>query len=76
MDGYTVTLRDGRKLGFCDYGEPDGIPMFLFHGTPGSRIMPGLENATWIEEFGLRVITPERPGVGLSDPAPGRTIAD
>lgn len=76
MDGYTMSLKDGRKLGFCEYGEPDGIPMFLFHGTPGSRIMTGLDKAAWLKEYGLRVITPERPGFGLSDPSPGRTISD
>jgi len=76
MDGYTMELHDGRKLGFCEYGKPDGIPLMLFHGTPGSRIMPWLERAAWIKEFRLRVITPERPGFGLSDPAPGRTISD
>lgn len=76
MEGYTITLQDGRKLGFCDYGKPDGIPLMLFHGTPGSRVMPWLAKAAWVDEFGLRVITPERPGFGLSDPAPGRTIAD
>jgi pimeloyl-ACP methyl ester carboxylesterase len=76
MDGYTITLNDGRKLGFCEYGNPDGIPLMLFHGTPGSRLMPRLEKAAWIKEFNLRVITPERPGFGLSDPAPGRSISD
>lgn len=76
MEGHTLTLHDGRKLGFCDYGRPDGIPLMLFHGTPGSRIMPGLDEVPWLDEYQLRVITPERPGFGLSDPAPGRTIAD
>ncbi len=76
MEGYTITLKDGRNLGYGEYGNPDGIPLMLFHGTPGCRIMASLEKAEWIEEFGLRVITPERPGFGLSDPAPGRTLAD
>lgn len=76
MEGYTITLHDGRKLGFGDYGRPDGIPLMLFHGTPGSRIMSWLDKAGWVEEYGFRVITPERPGFGLSDPAPGRTVAD
>lgn len=38
--------------------------------------MSGLNKAAWIEEYGFRVITPERPGYGLSDPVRGRTIAD
>lgn len=76
MEGETIRLKDGRQLGYCDYGKPDGIPLMLFHGTPGARLMPSLETAAWIDELGLRVITPERPGFGVSDPAPGRSIAD
>jgi pimeloyl-ACP methyl ester carboxylesterase len=70
-----ITLRDGRQLGFAEYGKPDGIPLMLFHGTPGSRLLPQLEQAEWVQQQGFRVVTPERPGYGLSDPAPGRTIA-
>ncbi len=76
MEGDTITLNDGRKLGFCEYGKPDGIPLMLFHGTPGSRLLSFLEKAEWVERLGFRVLTPERPGYGLSDPAPGHTIGD
>lgn len=76
MEGHKIELHDGRHLGFCEYGDPDGIPLMLFHGTPGSRLFRRLESAAWVQEFGMRVITPERPGFGLSDPAPGRTISD
>ena len=71
-----MKLHDGRNLGFSDYGKPGDVPLLLFHGTPGSRIFKRFENASWIEKFGMRVITPERPGFGLSDPAPRRTISD
>ena len=76
MQDNTIKLKDGRHLGFSDYGKPDGIPLFLFHGTPGSRVFKRFENASWIKKYGMRVITPERPGYGLSDPAPERTIKD
>lgn len=75
MQDNTMKLSDGRTLGFSDYGKLNGIPIFLFHGTPGSRIM-GLENELLIDKFGIRVIAPERPGYGLSDPKPERTIED
>jgi pimeloyl-ACP methyl ester carboxylesterase len=75
-DSQRITLRDGRQLGFAEYGKPDGIPLMLFHGTPGSRLLPRLEQAAWVQRFGFRVLTPERPGYGLSDPAPGHTISD
>lgn len=71
-----ITLRDGRQLGFAEYGPHDGIPLMLFHGTPGSRQMSFLERAEWPRELGFRVLTPERPGLGLSDPAPRYTIGD
>jgi pimeloyl-ACP methyl ester carboxylesterase len=76
MQDNIVKLHDGRNLGFSEYGKPEGIPLLLFHGTPGSRIFKRFENASWIEKFGLRIIAPERPGYGLSDPAPRRTIGD
>lgn len=75
MQDNTIKLNDGRMLGFSDYGKPDGIPIFLFHGTPGSRIF-GLENEPLIDRYGIRVIAPERPGYGLSDPKPERKIKD
>ena len=71
----TLTLKDGRKLGYAEYGMPHGFPIMLFHGTPGCR--------RWFREddkvafaLGLRLIALDRPGFGLSDPKPGRTILD
>ena len=76
MKDNVIKLHDGRKLGFAEYGKPDGIPLLLFHGTPGCRILTELETASWIIENGIRVIVPDRPGYGSSDPAPKRTISD
>lgn len=75
MQDETMLLRDGRVLGFSDYGKPTATPILLFHGTPGSRIC-GLEDWPLLEQYGIRVIAPERPGYGLSDPNPGRKIID
>ena len=33
-----VILKDGRMLGFAEYGEPGGEPVLEFHGVPGSRL--------------------------------------
>lgn len=76
MQNNTIKLHDERNLGFSEYGNPEGIPLFLFHGTPGSRVFEQFENVPWIKEFGLHIITPERPGFGLSDPAPSREIKE
>jgi pimeloyl-ACP methyl ester carboxylesterase len=73
----TMKLYDGRNLGFSESGKPDGIPLLLFHGTPGSRkIIKQSKGESWTEKFGIRLIVPERPGYGLSDPEPERTIKD
>jgi len=74
MEDNTIKLEDGRNLGFSEYGERGGIPLMLLHGTPGCRIFKWLEVSPWATQFGFHVIVPERPGYGLSDPAPDRTI--
>jgi pimeloyl-ACP methyl ester carboxylesterase len=71
----TLLLGDGRHLGYAQYGQPDGEPLFYFHGHPGSRLEARLAH-TAAAAAGLRVIALDRPGYGLSDPRPGRTIAD
>ncbi|MEM1242624.1 MAG: hypothetical protein AAGI45_22565, partial [Cyanobacteria bacterium P01_H01_bin.26] len=32
------TLQDGRQLAYECVGEPNGRPVFFFHGSPGSRL--------------------------------------
>ncbi len=71
----TVTLRDGRSLGYAEYGDPKGKPAFHFHGHPGSRLEGKLfaEAAT---KAGVRLIGIDRPGMGLSDFEPSRNLLD
>jgi pimeloyl-ACP methyl ester carboxylesterase len=64
----TVTLSDGRRLGFAEYGDPEGRPVFWFHGTPGARRQVPLEARRVAAERGVRLIAVERPGVGASTP--------
>ncbi|KAI4650656.1 hypothetical protein J4E93_003013 [Alternaria ventricosa] len=71
----TLTLPDGRKLGYAQYGSPTGHTIFYHHGLPGSRI----EAASYKHialELGLRIIAVDRPGIGLSTPHPQRTLLD
>jgi len=70
----TIELRDGRSLAFCEWGDLQGTPVILFHGTPASRLFCPDEEAT--EAAGVRLITIDRPGYGRSDPRPGRTLLD
>ena len=68
-------LNDGRALGFQLLGDPNGKPLFLFHGTPGSRLCLSADDPI-ANIPGLRLILPERPGYGLSTEQPDRTIPD
>jgi pimeloyl-ACP methyl ester carboxylesterase len=74
MADHIVRLPDGRRVGVVSHGDPDGRPLFLYHGTPASRL--GHESADApARERGIRVLCPDRPGIGRSDPLPGRTLA-
>jgi pimeloyl-ACP methyl ester carboxylesterase len=70
-----ILLRDGRKLGYAEYGDPQGKPVFLFHGIPGSRMMQHPDASIAIA-VNVRLIVPERPGMGLSDFKPRRKLLD
>jgi pimeloyl-ACP methyl ester carboxylesterase len=70
----TVTLPDGRRLAYTEWGVPDGRPVLYFHGTPGSRLWCPDEAAT--AATGVRLIAPDRPGFGRSDPLERRTYGD
>lgn len=65
---------DGRTVALTEHGDPSGAPVFLFHGTPDSRLGKEFTDAP-ARERGLRVLCPDRGGIGGSDPLPGRTIA-
>ena len=62
----TVRLADGRRIGYAEYGDPQGASVLAIHGTPGSRFMFALTDKA-ARERGLRIFAPERPGYGLSD---------
>lgn len=49
--------------------------MLAFHGAPACRLLFSPADVA-AARFGLRVIAPDRPGYGLSDPLPGRTLDD
>jgi len=67
-----VRLPDGRKLAYAEFGPPDGHPVLYFHGAPSSRLEPLFLGDAELVRLGLRVIAPDRPGMGGSDFQPGR----
>jgi pimeloyl-ACP methyl ester carboxylesterase len=66
MSADNLSMRSGRSLEVWQYGDPSGHPVFFFHGLIGSHFQ-----ASYISESarrsGLRVVAPNRPGVGQSE---------
>lgn len=73
----TLTLPDGRRLGYDDAGDPDGAPVIYAHGIPSARNdwRVWATDAT-LKSLGVRLIAVDRPGVGLSSFQPNRRLAD
>jgi len=70
----TISTADGRTLAFCEWGAPDGAPVFSLHGTPGSRTTRHPDTEVY-RRAGVRCITYDRAGYGLSTRLEGRSIA-
>lgn len=62
----TVSVGDGRRLGFASFGTPHGRVVFWLHGTPGARRQIPIEARAYAEEHDLRIIGIDRPGIGWS----------
>lgn len=70
--GKTIQLSDGRTLSYLESGDPNGRPVFYFHGGPGSRLEGQLFDEL-NQKLGIRMIVADRPGYGLSDNQENRT---
>ena len=70
-----VRLRDGRRLAFTQWGDPDGEPVIHCHGMPGSRLEHEADPDVY-RRLGVRVITADRPGYGQSDRQHHRRLVD
>ncbi|MBP0449418.1 alpha/beta hydrolase [Kitasatospora sp. RG8] len=55
-------------------GDPHGRPVFLLHGTPGSRFGP-MPRSSVLARLGIRLVSFDRPGYGESTRLPGRRVA-
>lgn len=75
QDHRIISLPDGRRLAFAEYGDPHGQPLFFFHGFPGSRY-DGAYTGQAAAGMGIRLIAPDRPGMGWSDFKPKRKLLD
>lgn len=68
-----LTLPDGRRLAAAEYGAASGDPVIYCHGLPGSRLEAAFADPV-AERVGTWLIAADRPGFGMSDYQPGRTI--
>lgn len=73
----TIKLKDGRLLGYAEYGAREGKPVFYFHGFPSSRLdWPLFDTDAIAARLNARIIAVDRPGYGLSNFKRGRKILD
>jgi len=65
MNYYTARLENGIQLGYANFGKPDGIPAFYFHGLPGSAAEGELFHDACYKN-NIELFSVERPGYGES----------
>lgn len=70
-----MTLRDGRSLGYCEFGFSEGTPVVYQHGWPACRLEACLYSEAAVAA-GVRLISIDRPGFGCSQFLPKRTLLD
>ena len=75
MSSNSIRLLDGRMLGYLECGDPEGKPVFYFHGFPGSRREVQFSHKTASQQ-NIRMIGIDRPGYGISGYKKNRTILD
>lgn len=71
----TLTLPDGRKLGYAEWGDLNGKPVCVFGGSNSARFVRHPDESI-LHEMGVHQYTFDRPGMGLSDYQPARTLLD
>ncbi|MEE9377531.1 MAG: alpha/beta hydrolase [Candidatus Lokiarchaeia archaeon] len=74
-ENQVLELKDGRKLGYAESGDLNGKPIFHFHGYVGSRLDFRFFGEK-PKEYGVHIISADRPGFGLSDFQRERTLLD
>jgi pimeloyl-ACP methyl ester carboxylesterase len=75
MNVSMLRLTTKHRLAYCTAGPDDGLPVLFFHGWGESRLTRH-PNHSILNVLGVRLITIDRPGIGLSDPQPGRVLLD
>lgn len=68
----TFSLPDARLMAWSEWGPADGRPVLFSTGAGMSGTLGfGLEH---VDDLGIRLIAPDRPGLGRSTPNPNKTL--
>src|SRR6266487_2670909 len=77
-----IPLRDeifirenGEQVAFSEYGDTNGEPVMFCHGWPSSRLMAQFTHDA-ARELGVRIISPDRPGIADSSFVVQRKLLD
>ncbi len=70
-----LRLSDRRWLSYGQYGDPRGKPVIYMHGGLSSRLDIAFADKVCADR-GIRLIAPDRPGMGRSDRQPNRSMLD
>jgi pimeloyl-ACP methyl ester carboxylesterase len=70
-----LALDNGAAIALSEYGDPRGVPVFFCHGWPSSRTMAELAHDA-ARDLGVRIISPDRPGIRDSQFQAGRRLID
>src|SRR6267378_7551436 len=70
-----VQLDKGGVVAFQEYGDPSGVPVIFCHGWPSSRTMAQLADEP-ARALGVRIISPDRPGISGSSMQLNRKLSD
>lgn len=62
-----LTLKSGRQISFSEGGDRAGVPVIFIPGVSGNRVWTAVYDDL-AREFGIRFITFDRPGRGVSEP--------
>src|SRR5438105_4405227 len=66
---------EGRAVGIYEFGDPRGRLVLALHGTPACGAGFTFAGVP-ANDLALRVVAPDRPGVGLSDRVDSYRVRD
>jgi len=68
-----VELGGGRVVGVYEFGDPAGELVITLHGVPACGAGFAFSDGP-ARQRGLRIVAPDRPGIGLTTPAGGWSV--